>query len=84
MESLLLIVMVSTLNIVCFFVGVKTGQKTSKGEEIKIPEVNLMQFVRERNERKVRKSEQDRFDTIMRNIEKYDGSGNGQEDVPRG
>lgn len=84
MESLLLIVTVSALNIVCFFVGVKAGQKISKGEEIKIPEVNLMQLVKERNEKKVRKLEQDRFDTIMRNIEKYDGSGNGQEDVPRG
>lgn len=66
-------------NIVCFVIGARVGQKVSKGETIVMP--TPMQAVRERKERKEAQMEQDRFNTIMSNIEKYDGTGKGQEDV---
>lgn len=68
---------------VCFVIGAKVGQKVSKGEEIQMPTVNPMEAVREHRAKKEAQSEQDRIDTILRNIEGYNGTPEGQEDVPR-
>jgi hypothetical protein len=65
-----------------FLMGAKLGQKVTKGEEIKLPSVNPMQAVREHKARKEAEMEQDKFDKILQNIEKYDGTAKGQEDVP--
>jgi len=79
-----LILIVGTLNIACFFIGAKVGQTVSKGEKIELPSVNPLKAVRENRNHKEAEMEQDRINTIMRNIESYDGTGRGQEDVPRG
>ena len=68
----------------CFVMGARLGQKVSKGEEIETPTINPMKAYREHEARKEAKAEQDRLETIMRNIENYDGTSNGQADVPRG
>jgi hypothetical protein len=80
MEALLLAVMGLT-NIACFVIGAKVGQTVSKGEDIKLPTMNPMEAYREREEKRQAKAEQDKLETIMQNIEKYDGTSNGQEDV---
>lgn len=66
----------------CFLAGAKLGQTVTKGEEIKIPSVNPMQAVRDNKAKKQAEMEQDKFDKILQNIEKYDGTTKGQEDVP--
>ena len=73
MEVLLVAIMAVSC-ILCFVIGAKVGQTVSKGEDIKLPAVNPMQEA---------EMEQERLDTIMRNIESYDGTTRGQEDVPR-
>lgn len=83
MEIILLLVM-SISNIVCLLVGAKIGQTVSKGEAIEMPSVNPIEAIREHNDKREADKEQDRLETIMRNIERYDGSANGQEEVPRG
>lgn len=82
--DILLILVVGTLNIACFFIGAKVGQKVAKGENIELPQIDPMKAIREREDRREARKEQERIDTIMRNIESYDGTGSGQEDVPRG
>ena len=81
--EVLTILATGTLCIVCFYFGVRVGQKTSKGETIELPSLDPMKPIRERQERNKIKEEQSRFDAIMRNIDNYDGTGNYQEDVPR-
>jgi len=81
MEALLLAVMGLT-NIACFVIGAKVGQAVSKGETIETPKVNPMKAYREREEKREAQKEQERLETIMRNIESYDGTGRRQEDVP--
>ena len=71
------------LCIVCFLIGARTGQQVSKGETIQSPIPNPIQSYREHQEKKEVKREQDKIETIMRNIEAYDGTGNNQKDVPR-
>lgn len=80
MEVLLLAVM-GVMNIACFIIGAKVGQAVSKGETIETPTINPMQLYREREAKKEAQMEQDRLDTIMQNIERYDGTSNGQTDV---
>lgn len=83
--DILLILTVSILNIVCFFIGAKIGQKTAKGENIEAPnlsKLNPMTLYREHEERKEAQREKEKLDVILGNIERYDGTGARQEDVP--
>lgn len=79
--EILIILIVGTLNVVCFFVGAKVGQKVVKGEDIKTPVLNPMKAIREAQDKKEAQREQDRLSTIMQNIENYDGTGAGQKEV---
>lgn len=81
MESLIILI-TGALNIACFFIGAKVGQKVVKGEPIEAPNLNPMKAYREIQEKRAVAEEQQKIDAIMRNIERYDGSGHGQEDIP--
>lgn len=75
-----------TLLIVCFFLGAKIGQKTAKGEEIqapKMPTINPIALYNEHQEKKEAEKELSKLDTILKNIERYDGTDAGQEDIPK-
>lgn len=79
--TILLILTVGILNIGCFFIGAKVGQKAVKGEPIELPSLNPMKAYRELQDRKQAEREADRLDTILQNIETYDGTSAGQKDV---
>lgn len=80
--EVLLVLVVAAACIVCFLIGAKVGQTVSKGEEIKLPTVNPLELVQEHREKRAAREERDKVETILRNIESYDGTGYGQEDVP--
>jgi hypothetical protein len=82
MEALILIIAGIT-NVACFLIGAKVGQTVSKGEKIETPSLNPLKAIERRREERHAEAEQSKIDTIMRNIESYDGTGRGQEDVPR-
>jgi hypothetical protein len=84
METILLIATVSILNIVCFFIGAKTAQTIAKGETIKAPDLNKlnpMTIYKEHTEKKEAEKEKNKLEAILKNIERYDGTPNGQEDI---
>ena len=81
MEALLMLIM-GAANVACFIIGAKVGQTVAKGEKIETPTLNPMKAIREHKDKQAAEWEQNRIDTIMRNIEGYDGTGRGQEDVP--
>ena len=80
MEALTLAVM-GAVNVLCFVIGAKVGQAVSKGEEVKLPSVNPVEAVKEHINKREARVEQDKIEKIMQNIERYDGSPNGQIDV---
>ena len=80
--DLLTIVAISLLNIICFITGAIVGQKVVKGEKIELPKLNPMEIYRDNQEKKEAAKEMDKIETILRNIERYDGTTRGQEDVP--
>ena len=67
-----------------FLSGVNVGQKVVKGEEVKMPTVNPVEAIKEQREQKEYDYKQSQLETILRNIDNYDGTSNGQEEVPRG
>ncbi len=77
-----LVLVVGAMCITCFLVGAKVGQTVVKGEDVKLPAINPIEAYREHENKKHAKMEQEKLDTIMRNIESYDGTGNRQEDLP--
>jgi hypothetical protein len=80
-ETLLIILVVGALCIGCFLIGAKVGQAVSKGETIELPSVNPLEAYRKHEAKREAEKEQNKIDTILQNIECYDGTGKGQKDV---
>lgn len=81
---LALLVLMPAANILCFMVGAKVGQAVIRKEEVKLPNLNPIAAIREQEAEKKAKREQDRMAIIIQNMEGYDGTANGQKEVPRG
>ena len=73
MEALALLIM-GISNIACFVIGAKVGQTVQQGKKIELPTVSPIRRNKE-------PQEHDKYATILRNIENYDGSSLGQEEV---
>lgn len=80
MEVLLLAVMGIT-NIMCFLIGAKVGQAVTNGKEVELP--NPVKAIKEHQEHKKARIEQEKADVILQNIESYNGTSAGQKEVPR-
>lgn len=79
MEYLLLVVFICLSNIACLIAGAKVGQKAYRGEEIKLP--NPVEKVKSVKETQEYRKEQEALDTMLYNIDVYDGTGLGQRDI---
>ena len=83
METILLIAVIGTLNMACFFLGAKLGQTVTSGKDIEVPTLKSpLEAYREHQDSKKAKAEQNKLEVIMQNIERYDGTANHQTDVP--
>ena len=86
METILLIAVNGFFFSLCFILGAKVGQKVVRGEEIETPKIsalNPLKMYEEHKEKEAVKQEMDKLEVILNNIEKYDGTEKGQEDVPK-
>lgn len=81
MEQIALLALVGVMNIICFMVGAKVGQSVQNQEPVTLPDLNPAHAIQAHRERKEAEMEQDRIDTILRNIEAYDGTPAGQKDI---
>jgi hypothetical protein len=79
--AIVLVAIVSAFNVMCFIVGAKVGQKVAKDEPIELQIPNPMKVIRELQDKREADREQQRVNTILENIDNYDGTGNGQKDV---
>ena len=79
MEQLLLVVFICLSNIACLIVGIKVGQKAYRGEDIRLP--NPVEKVQSFKDSQEYKKEQEALDTMLHNINVYDGTSLGQKDI---
>lgn len=82
METIALLFLFGIFIILSYTLGLKNGQKLKNEEEIKISEINPVKIVRNEIETFEQKKKQDAYDTMMANIDNYDGTGLGQKDIP--
>lgn len=80
-ETLILIVSIGLMNVLCFLIGARTGQKVVKGEEVTLPNINPVQAVKGYEERRQAEVEEENFNTMLENIENYNGTSLGQKDL---
>ena len=81
METIILVLLMGGMNLLAFLIGARTAQKVDKGEEITLPSINPMEAYREHRERVEAHKEQERLNTMLENIDNYDGTGTGQKDI---
>ncbi len=79
MDTLSLAIM-GAVNIICFVIGAKVGQTAQKGEDIRL-EIPTVRPAGGFKQKRAEREEQDRMETIMHNIEAYDGTSLGQREV---
>ncbi len=91
MEQILMIAAVGTLCIACFLIGARTGQKVIKNEEVTLPKVpkeilhpiqSIQENAQARREQEEAQVEMNKLEIIMENLERYDGTSEGQKDIP--
>ena len=83
---LALLALVGIQNLVCVIIGIKIGLALNKGESFSLPNP-IKEYAAQQGKKqadKKAKAELTMIETILHNIENYDGTGFGQLDVPRG
>jgi hypothetical protein len=70
-ETLIAILIVGILNIVCFFLGAKIGQKVSNNEPIETPTLNPFKAYQEHMDQKEVQEEMDKLEKTLANIDNY-------------
>ena len=83
MATVISIALVTVMNMFCFLLGTRTAQKVNRDEEIKLPSINPIEIIKEHREQKEAQIEQDRYNTMLENINNYKGDATGQKDLPR-
>jgi len=72
------------LCIVSFTIGAIIGQRVQKGKDVTVNPVKMVkEAVEERKEKKETDLKIRQVNTMLSNIDNYDGSGLGQKEIPR-
>lgn len=83
LEVMCVIALITLLNVCCFILGAKVVQKVVRGETIETPKFEPIKTVREWNKNKEVKKEEERARIIAENIDTYDGTPYGQQELPK-
>lgn len=83
MQDILLIIVTGCINALMFVLGAKTGQKVQLGKEIEMPQFDPLKPIKEHKAKKEVEKEEKYIQTILDNIDSYDGTGIGQKDINR-
>ena len=78
--EIVLAIVIGALCIVSFIAGAKVGQAVRNGETVQVLPDPIKAVRDQRVEREAEK-ERKRMETILSNIESYDGTGMGHKDV---
>lgn len=81
--AIILVIIISTMNIACFYIGASVRQKVDKGETVKMPNLNPTDLYHEHQRKQEQEKKMKQREVLLRNIENYDGTPYGQEEIPR-
>ena len=77
--SLIEVIILMLINLASFYIGARVGLAVSKNKDLTL---NPIKALKEHKEQKEADLEERKYKTMMSNIDKYDGTGFGQEDIP--
>jgi len=79
-ESIMYMLIISTMNILCFFIGGKVAQMMYKNKEIKLIPNPIEKIKEIKSDNEISK-EEEKLRTIAENIDNYDGTSNYQKEL---
>ena len=78
------VIILCAFNLLSFIIGAKIGQVSIKGRDIKINPIKaIKEDIRENKIAKEDNLRKRKIDTMLQNIDKYDGTSLGQKEIPR-
>ena len=84
METILIVITIGIMDILCFYFGAKIGQKAVNNQPIEINPVKAVsRTIDEHKAKKEQDKENEYYESIMYNIDHYDGTSIGQKDIKR-
>ena len=81
LETIVLCTVFGVFILLSYTLGLRNGQKLSKNEEVKMPEINPITIVNNEKQKYEERKKQDALEVMLDNIENYDPSGIGQNDI---
>ena len=77
-------IIICFLNMFSLLVGVKIGQSSIKGKEIQLNPVKAVKNeINNTKEEKKQSLQKRKIETMLHNIDSYDGTGIGQKEIPK-
>jgi hypothetical protein len=81
METIFICTIFGVFILLSYTIGLKNGQKIVNKEPIELPNINPVEKVKEKHIEKKQQEELDKFNSILSNIDNYDGTGAYQKEV---
>ena len=81
METIILLLLVGGMELLAFLIGAKVGQKVVNKEPVELPTVNPITLYKEYKEKEEMNKEQEKLNTMLENINNYDGSSANQKEI---
>ena len=81
METIILVVLMGVMNLLAFLIGAKVGQKVVNNEPVELPTINPLTLYKEHKEKAEMGKEQEKLNTMLANIDNYDGTSAFQKEV---
>jgi queuine/archaeosine tRNA-ribosyltransferase len=81
METIILLLLVGGMELLAFLIGARVGQKVVNKEPIELPTINPVTLYKEHKEKEEMNKEQEKLNTMLDNINNYDGSSANQKEI---
>lgn len=81
METIILVMLMGGMNLLAFLIGARVGQKVVNKEPIELPTINPITLYKEHKEKEEMSKEQEKLNTMLDNINNYDGSSANQKEI---
>ena len=81
METIILLLLVGGMELLAFLIGARVGQKVINKEPVELPTINPLTLYKEHKEKVEISKEQEKLNTMLENINNYDGTSAFQKEI---
>jgi hypothetical protein len=81
METIILVMLMGGMNLLAFLIGARVGQKVVNNAPVELPTINPITLYKEHKDKEEMSKEQEKLNTMLDNINNYDGSSANQKEI---